>query len=276
MANVRITGWDATKTTITAAREASALNPGVIYLVSTGAIVFNNRVYANITGAKIGNDAVTINNAGELVFPQVWAGNVPLSQKGVAGGVATLDGNGKLSSSQIPAGVDEIQEMEHVLDKVENGNHRIFRADTPASELEKPEASSYYYAVLEPDVYYFVQGVTSGAYDKRLFVGPTPEPVSGDDDKIYVDVYTNRSYRWGGQESGMVEISSSLSLGETAGTAYRGDRGKAAYDAAVAQVGQQIRGYDRASTLKLVSEKAIAERLDAIEAALTVELPEQS
>lgn len=46
--------------------------------------------------------------------------------------------------------------------------------------------------------------------------------------KIYTDLSTNKTYRWGG--TAYVEISASLALGETSSTAYRGDRGKAAYD----------------------------------------------
>ena len=45
---------------------------------------------------------------------------------------------------------------------------------------------------------------------------------------IYVATDTNLTYRWGG--SSYVEISPSLALGETSATAYRGDRGKTAYD----------------------------------------------
>lgn len=53
-------------------------------------------------------------------------------------------------------------------------------------------------------------------------------PVTGDSGKIYVALDTNLTYRWGG--SSYVEISPSLALGETSSTAYRGDRGKIAYD----------------------------------------------
>lgn len=53
-------------------------------------------------------------------------------------------------------------------------------------------------------------------------------PVAGEAGKIYVALDTNLTYRWSG--SGYVEISASLALGETASTAYRGDRGKTAYD----------------------------------------------
>lgn len=43
-----------------------------------------------------------------------------------------------------------------------------------------------------------------------------------------VTLDTNKTYRWSG--SSYVEISASLALGETSRTAYRGDRGKIAYD----------------------------------------------
>lgn len=53
-------------------------------------------------------------------------------------------------------------------------------------------------------------------------------PVTGESGKIYVAMDNGRTYRWGG--SAYVEISESLALGETSSTAYRGDRGKTAYD----------------------------------------------
>jgi hypothetical protein len=53
-------------------------------------------------------------------------------------------------------------------------------------------------------------------------------PATGETGKIYVAIDTNKTYRWGG--SAYVVISETLSLGETSSTAYRGDRGKTAYD----------------------------------------------
>lgn len=53
-------------------------------------------------------------------------------------------------------------------------------------------------------------------------------PATGETGKIYVAKDTNLTYRWSG--SAYVEISPSLALGETSSTAYRGDRGKIAYD----------------------------------------------
>ena len=53
-------------------------------------------------------------------------------------------------------------------------------------------------------------------------------PGTGATGKIYVTLDNNLTYRWSG--SAYVEISASLALGETSTTAYRGDRGKTAYD----------------------------------------------
>lgn len=53
-------------------------------------------------------------------------------------------------------------------------------------------------------------------------------PEVGETGKIYVDLDTNTSYRWDGTV--YVQINPALALGEDANTAYRGDRGKLAYD----------------------------------------------
>lgn len=83
---------------------------------------------------------------------------------GVANGVASLDSDGKVPSSQLPSYVDDV-----------------------------------------------VEGTL------------TTFPAAGSSDKIYVDTNTNKTYRWSGTQ--YVEISASLALGETASTAYAGDKG---------------------------------------------------
>lgn len=93
------------------------------------------------------------------------------SDKGVANGVATLNENGIIPSSQLPSYVDDVLEYE-----------------------------------------------SSAEF-----------PVTGESGKIYIDLLTNKTYRWGG--SGYVEISESLALGETSSTAYAGNKGKATTDA---------------------------------------------
>lgn len=53
-------------------------------------------------------------------------------------------------------------------------------------------------------------------------------PATGESGKIYLATGTNKSYRWSG--STYVEVAGGVALGETSATAYRGDRGKTAYD----------------------------------------------
>ena len=99
-------------------------------------------------------------------------GYTPLNSnlKGANSGLAELDANGKVPSSQLPSYVDDV--------------------------LEYSAKANF--------------------------------PTTGETGKIYVDTGTNLTYRWSG--SAYVEISPSLALGETSSTAYRGDRGKTAYN----------------------------------------------
>ena len=54
-------------------------------------------------------------------------------------------------------------------------------------------------------------------------------PAEGEGGKIYVTLDNNKTFRWGG--TAYVEISASIALGETQGTAYEGSKGKALKDA---------------------------------------------
>jgi len=119
-----------------------------------------------------------IENKGYLTTHQDISGKLNSSLKGAANGVAELDENGKVPSSQLPSYVDDVVE-------------------------------GYYY---EGSFYQNTQHTT----------GYIPE-----DGKIYVDLDTNKSYRWSG--TAYVVIASDLALGTTSSTAFRGDYGSAAY-----------------------------------------------
>ena len=64
--------------------------------------------------------------------------------------------------------------------------------------------------------------------DVLEFDNQTGFPKTGESGKIYVAKDTNKTFRWSG--SAYTEISASLTLGETASTAFPGDKGKTAYD----------------------------------------------
>lgn len=74
-----------------------------------------------------------------------------------------------------------------------------------------------------------VDDVLNGYYvDSTTFNNESNVAYVPESGKIYVDVVTNKTYRWTG--SIYTQIGSDLALGETSATAYRGDRGKVAYD----------------------------------------------
>ena len=76
----------------------------------------------------------------------------------------------------------------------------------------------------------YVDDVIEGYYNNGNFYKDNSHTVliSPEEDKIYIDLSSNKTYRWSG--STYIVIASDLALGETSATAYRGDRGKTAYD----------------------------------------------
>ena len=71
----------------------------------------------------------------------------------------------------------------------------------------------------------YVDDVIEGTYvNETTFNGAGGSPVTPESGKIYVDTTTNKEYRWGGTKFAV--ISESIALGETASTAYAGDKGK--------------------------------------------------
>lgn len=84
--------------------------------------------------------------------------------------------------------------------------------------------------ILESQLPSYVDDVLDGYYYNNNFYEDSAhtELITGESGKIYIDLATNKTYRWGG--STYVLISETITLGETSSTAYRGDRGKIAYE----------------------------------------------
>lgn len=86
----------------------------------------------------------------------------------------------------------------------------------------------------------YVDDVIEGYYSSSKFykeAAHTTE-IAGESGKIYVDLDSNKTYRWSG--SAFVVISETLALGETSSTAYRGDRGATAYTHATSDTGKAL------------------------------------
>lgn len=151
----------------------------------SGTTISNSGVRSVASGSTNGTISVNTNGTSEEVAVAglgsaaytASTSYLASSLKGANSGVAELDANGKVPSSQLPSYVDDVVEYDTL---------SVF-------------------------------------------------PETGEAGKIYVDKYTNLTYRWGG--SSYVAIASSLALGTTSGTAYRGDYGDAAYQHAVTNAG---------------------------------------
>ena len=135
-----------------------------------------------------------------------------IATKGIANGIASLDENGKVPASQLNG------QLAHV-----------FGVDGVCTEAELASQSPE-----EGDIYYTTDTKKFYNYNGSDW----DEPMDPKDDTIYNFRNSDKTgdtgrknilYRWDGKD--LVEISESLALGETAGTAYEGSKGKANRDA---------------------------------------------
>lgn len=169
-----------------------------------------------VDGNKTAIDAYTVNGKAISSNPVLTKADIGLdqvtndaqvkrSEMGVANGVATLGADGKVPSAQLPSYVDDVIEIQKVVPAKEN---------IPTSGLT---VGQIFYATAEKKMF---TAISETAVDE----GATPEA-----GKIYIAVADdNKQYRWGGDAAGLVPITSgNIVIGETAGTAYEGNKGAA-------------------------------------------------
>lgn len=160
-----------------------------------------------INGKKISsNPSITKN---DLLLGNVTNdAQVKRSERGVANGVATLDERGKIPVSQLDGQMARVFGIEKAV----------------ASSTNLPSGG-----VSEGDRYYVIN--TKKIYER--LEDSWDEGTDPKEDTIYnfrltdatgSSSRTNILYRWDGKS--LVEISASLALGETSGTAYEGSKGK--------------------------------------------------
>ena len=137
---------------------------------------------------------------------------VKRSEMGVANGVATLDEDGKVPVSQLSGsmarvfGIEKAIENQAALPEDATEGDRYYTIDTKKIYERLTDSWDEGTAPKEDTIYNFRKSDATGSEER-----------------------TNILYRWDGEE--LVEISSSIALGETAGTAYEGSKGKANRDA---------------------------------------------
>lgn len=132
---------------------------------------------------------------------------VKRSEMGVANGVATLNENGKVPVSQLDGamarvfGVEKAVANEGALPPEATEGQRYYTIDTKKIYEKTSDSWSEPSDPKEDTIYNFRHSDKTGS-EKR----------------------SNILYRWDGAD--LVEISSSIALGETSGTAYEGNKGK--------------------------------------------------
>lgn len=152
-------------------------------------LIMANGQLVKVINAISEDSVITSNDVQAITVEEMIANKVDISSLGTAAykaagsanGVAELDANGKIPSSQLPSFVDDVVEAYYKSDE-----DRFYEEET------------------------FETLIT---------------PVSG---KSWVDIPSNKSYRWTGTV--YTRVDEGVQLGETSDTAYRGDRGKTAYD----------------------------------------------
>lgn len=181
-----------------------------------------------VTAAQVGNDVAqwnAIELAGTPIdpIPMASAGGGDILQYDASAGwqpgsysaqSEPFTPSGDISATNVQAAVEEVRDdtdtkLASKLDTSQKG---------AANGLAELDAGGMVPASQLPS---YVDDVIEAADFAAL-------PGTGTTGKIYVTLDDGKTYRWSG--SAYVEISASLALGETSSTAYRGDRGKIAYD----------------------------------------------
>ena len=150
-------------------------------------------------------------------FQTLWTNS--LKPYIVAGFIAMLAGTDANAKNLVLADGTNIAQSTFIAatEKAANNGVATLGADgkVPASQLP-----SFVDDVLEG----YLNAADGKFYEESTYT--TEIPAEGG--KIYTDLPSNKTYRWGG--SVYVEISASIALGETQGTAYEGSKGKALKD----------------------------------------------
>lgn len=229
-----------TSTSVTVAEMTAAIAESEQAVQANLTSHINNKANPHgVTASQIGAVPTSRNVNGKALSSDVTlsasdVGAIPSSQKGAAGGVASLGSDGKVPAGQLPdmdydpaGSAQGVQSNLNAHTNNKSNPHGVTAAQVGAIPASQKGAAG---GVAELDSAGKVPAAQLPSYVDDVLEYPNKSsfPGTGEDGKIYVAEDTNLTYRWSGSQ--YVEISPSLALGETSSTAYRGDRGKTAYD----------------------------------------------
>lgn len=219
------------------ANTTTALTNGNVYLnsVENGAVTSAHKISGSgattVTTDTSGNIIVSSTNSTYSSLKNPYALTVSLNgtSQGAYDGSAAKSINVTASS----VGAYTKAEVDSAVAKKANSSHTH-----AAEDITSVNASAITGVIDAAHLPSFVDDVIEGYYSNSKFYktkgsdGVYATEITGESGKIYVNLNDNKTYRWSG--SAFVVISETIALGETSTTAYRGDRGKTAYDHAAA------------------------------------------
>jgi phage baseplate assembly protein gpV len=154
---------------------------------------------------------------------------------GASNGIAPLDANQLIPSAYLPSYVDDVVEYIDAYD-----TQRVIDSTFVLTHISGEEVNTFHGSLNEyvfnyaNNKLYQCTEVNSPNYTWTYVGEPTGFPDEGfQQGKIYINKSTNKQYRATTATpyaTNLAFIGSGLALGETQFTAYRGDRGKIAYD----------------------------------------------
>lgn len=213
----------------------AALTNGNVYLnsVENGAVTSAHKISGSgattVTTDASGNIVVNSTNTTYSSLKNPYALTVSLN--GTSQGA--YDGSAAKSINVTPSSIGAYTKGE--VDSKLNGKAASSHTHG-AGDITSVNASAISGVIAAANLPSFVDDVLEGYYgsdgvfykNHDASSGKYSDAYTGETGKIYVDFNTNKTYRWSG--SAYVVISETIALGETSSTAYRGDRGKTAYN----------------------------------------------
>lgn len=184
--------------------------------INYGSQNLQDGVYVKSSETKIINSATT-SSAGAMssedkqILDAVKTTYIPLNQKGVANGVATLDENALIPSSQLPSYVDDVIECFATFTKNEDGS---------LSDISLYEDEEHSISIIGEAGKIYIDITVRTAYNRAIEEGIDPIMTLAEEQAVF----GNYQFRWTGTQFAV--INASTVIGTIPGTAFDGGRGK--------------------------------------------------
>lgn len=151
---------------------------------------------------NVESDVTTNHNAITDINSKLTPIKTAWDKKNAANGIVVLDGAAKLPASVLPAGYDNID---------------MLVAFVTANPTTGMKIGQKWYNTTTKKIF-TATSATSGS-----------ETTPDGNEKVYINVATNKSYRWTGSDMVVIGDGSGVALGTTSSTAFPGDKGNELY-----------------------------------------------